>query len=178
LNPICWIIHATGSLIAELSRLDLPSFPKKFMISRFSSVALESIEKILDQTNIPSRKLAVENVEFPFRAMEDVLETLDLSICFDTGHLIAGFSGEWENGEKEFFESYQDRIVELHLHDAFRNSGKDGHKPLGKCDLRVRELLITLLDKQFSGPIVFELTLEGVRESMNFIRLNVPEALN
>ncbi|MFX0184039.1 MAG: hypothetical protein ACFE95_13230, partial [Candidatus Hodarchaeota archaeon] len=25
LNPICWIIHATGSLIAELSRLDLPS---------------------------------------------------------------------------------------------------------------------------------------------------------
>jgi len=178
LDPICWVIHATGALVAEFSRLKLPSFPKDFMINRFSSIAFESIEKILDQTNIPSRKLAVENVEFPFRAMEEVLETLDLSVCLDTGHLIAGFSGEWENGVMEFFESYQDRIVELHLHDAFRNSRKDGHKPLGKCDLPVRELLITLLDKQFSGPIVFELTLEEVRESMDFIRLNVPEALN
>ena len=147
----------------EIISNDTPSFLRMFeKFVESSSIAFESIEEILDQTNTPPWKLAVENVEFPFRAMEDVLETLDLSICLDTGHLIAGFSGEWENEAMDFFESYQNRIVELHLHDAFRNSKKDGHKPLGKCDLPVRELLITLLDKQFSAPIMFELTLQSL----------------
>ncbi|MFX0209113.1 MAG: cobamide remodeling phosphodiesterase CbiR [Candidatus Hodarchaeota archaeon] len=176
LDPLCWIIHATGALVAELSQQNIPPIPKEFMIKRFSSFAFDSIERILDQTKIPSRKIAVENVEFPFRVMEESLERLDLSVCLDTGHLITGFSGEWTNGVIEFYESYQDRIVELHLHDAYRNSRKD-HLSLGKCDLPVRELLIKLVDSNFSGPVVFELTLNEVKESMVFIKINVPEVL-
>ncbi|MFX0173713.1 MAG: cobamide remodeling phosphodiesterase CbiR [Candidatus Hodarchaeota archaeon] len=177
LKPLCWVIHATGALVAELSQQKLPQIPKEFMMKRFSSFAFNSIERILDKTNIPSRKLAVENVEFPFRVMEEGLESLDLSVCLDTGHLITGFSGEWINGVIEFYESYQDRIVELHLHDAYRNSRKD-HIPLGNCDLPVRELLINLIESNFSGPVVFELTLDEVKKSTDFIKINVPEVLS
>ena len=175
LDPICWVIHATGALISEFTHINLPSFAKTFMNDHFASTAQESLNQIIDQTNISSRKLAVENVEFPFRKMEECLENLDLSICFDTGHLLAGISGDWEGGVIDFFETYHDRIVELHLHDG--TSPRIDHKPLGKYDLPVREFLGYLLEKKFSGPIVFELDSDEVNESMDYIRANVPEAL-
>ena len=97
LDPICYVIHATGSLISEFTRMKVPNFAKSFMNKRFASIAQESLEEIIVQTNISPRKIAVENVEFPFREMEECLESLNLSVCFDTGHLLAGYSGKWEN---------------------------------------------------------------------------------
>ncbi len=175
LDPICWIIHATGALISEFTRINLPNFAKSFMTRMFASTAQESLEQIIDQTNVPPRKLAVENVEFPFREMEGCLEALDLSICFDTGHLLAGYSGEWKGGVMDFFESYQDRIIELHLHDGTKP--RIDHKPLGEYDLPVSELLKLLLEVNFSGPIVFELDLDEVEKSMTYIKNNIPEVL-
>ncbi|MHA2297482.1 MAG: cobamide remodeling phosphodiesterase CbiR [Candidatus Hodarchaeales archaeon] len=168
LDPVCWVIHATGELASEFTRTDMPGFIKEYMTKQFSSTAQESLESIIDRTDIPSRKLAIENVEFPFREMEECLEILDLSVCFDTGHLLAGYSGEWENGVVEFFENYHDRIVELHLHDGTKP--RIDHTPLGRYDLPVRELFDNLLEKKFPGPIIFELRIEEVRESMHFLK--------
>ncbi len=177
LDPVCWVVHATGELISEFTRdlQHIPSYAKTFMNNQFASTAQESLEQIIDRTNIPSRKLAVENVEFPFQIMEECLESLNLGVCFDTGHLLAGYSGEWENSVVDFFDTYHDRIVELHLHDGTKP--RIDHKPLGQYDLPVRELLERLLDKKFSGPVVFELNLNEVEESITYIKKNVPEAL-
>ena len=176
LDPICWVIHATGALVSEFTRIDIPDFAKMFMNNRFASTAQESIKRIIDSTKISSRKLAVENVEFPFKAMEDCIESLDLSICFDTGHLLAGYSGVWEQGVVDFYDTYHDRIIELHLHDGA--NPKIDHKPLGQFDLPVKELLFKLLETKFSGPVVFELNPNEVKESMIYIKKHVPEALN
>lgn len=175
LDPTCYIIHATGSVISEFTRMKVPNFAKSFMNKRFASTAQESLEEIIRRTNIAPRKIAVENVEFPFREMEECLENLDLSVCFDTGHLLAGYSGKWENGVIDFFETYRDRIIELHLHDGTKP--RIDHKPLGQYDLPVRDFLEKLLEINFSGPIVFELDLDEVKDSMNYIREKVPEAL-
>ncbi|MFX0124681.1 MAG: cobamide remodeling phosphodiesterase CbiR [Candidatus Hodarchaeota archaeon] len=175
LDPICWVIHGTGALISEFTNINLPSFAKSFMTRMFASTAQESLEQIIDQANISPRKLAVENVEFPFREMEECIETLDLSVCFDTGHLLAGYSGEWDGGIIEFFETYHDRIIELHLHDGTKP--RIDHKPLGECDLPVQVLLEKLLEVNFTGPIVFELNLDEVEDSMIYIGKNIPEAL-
>jgi len=175
LDPICWIIHATGALISEFTRINLPNFVKSYMYNQFASIAQDSMEQIISQTNISSRKLAVENVEFPFRVMEDCLESLDLSVCFDTGHLLAGYSGEWTGGVVDFLETYYDRIIELHLHDGMKPS--IDHKPLGECDLPVNELFEKLLERTFSGPLVFEVDLDDVKKSMTYIKDNVPQAL-
>ncbi|MFX0013177.1 MAG: cobamide remodeling phosphodiesterase CbiR [Promethearchaeota archaeon] len=175
LKPICWIIHATGALVSEFSLLNLPSYVKSFISAQFALAAQKSIAEIIDRTNIPSRKLAVENVEFPFRVMEECIEELDLSICFDTGHLLAGYSGEW-NGVLDFFEMYAERIIELHLHDGA--APRIDHQPLGTYDLPVKDLFERLLEVQFSGPIVFELDLIDVRNAMTYIKENIPEALS
>ena len=175
LNPICWVIHATGSLTSEFNQTDLPELGKIFLNQHFANLAKESLEEILIQTKIAPRKLAVENVEFPFDQMEECIEDLDLSICFDTGHLLAGFSGYLNVGVLEFVERYYNRIVELHLHDG--RLPRIDHKPLGYFDLPVRDLLNDLLERNFKGPIVFELNPEEVNESILYIKKNIPNAL-
>lgn len=175
LNPICWVIHATGSLISEFNQIDLPESGKIFLNNHFANQAKESLEEILIRTEIAPRKLAVENVEFPFDQMEECIEELDLSICFDTGHLQAGFSGYLDGGVLEFVERYYNRIVELHLHDG--KLPRIDHSPLGYFDLPVKELLNYLLERNFKGPIVFELSPEEVNESILYIKKNIPNAL-
>lgn len=99
---------------------------------------------------------------------------MDLSICFDTGHLLAGFSGQISI--MEFIDKYYDRIIELHLHDG--KFPRIDHKPLGKYDLPVRELLLKLLEKNFAGPLIYELNLPEAIKSMDYIKNNIPEALD
>ncbi|MFX0084492.1 MAG: cobamide remodeling phosphodiesterase CbiR [Candidatus Hodarchaeota archaeon] len=173
LNPICWVIHATGALVSEFTQINIPKIGKTFMNRRFASIAQNSLLEIIEKTNIDTRKLAVENVEFPFRLMEDCINNLDLSICLDTGHILAGYSGDWDI--LEFVENYYERIVELHLHDG--RKPRIDHKPLGNFDLSVKELFNDLLKRNYDGPIVFELSPEHVNESIIYIKENVPKAL-
>ncbi|MHA2330096.1 MAG: hypothetical protein ACXACR_16380, partial [Candidatus Hodarchaeales archaeon] len=58
LNPENWVIHATGNLIAEFAQMNLPGNIKEFMYMQFAQSAQDSLEEILQQTNISSRKLA------------------------------------------------------------------------------------------------------------------------
>lgn len=173
LDPICWVIHPTGTLTVEFMHMGLPEIAQGFLLQQFLTTASEAISQLVEQTNIPSRKIAVENIEFPFEMMEETIKELDLSICFDTGHLLAGYSGEIKT--MEFIEKYFDRIIELHLHDgAFP---KIDHKPLGKHELPVKELLSFLDKKNFSGPLVYELTLDEAIESMKYIKKILPEVI-
>jgi len=173
LDPTSWVLHPTGALTAEFLNMNLPDFAKGLVLSQFCSYIEDSIRKFLEKTDIAPEKIAVENIEFPFESMEPIIEELGLSICFDTGHLLAGFSGEIS--VLDFVERYYDRIVELHLHDgAFP---RIDHKSLGKHDLPVKDLLLELHKKNFKGPLVFELTLQEALESMEYIKEHVPEVL-
>jgi sugar phosphate isomerase/epimerase len=173
LDPICWVLHPTGALTVEFLHMNLPDFAKGLIAGQFSSFAEESIVSLLEKTNISSEKLAVENIEFPFEEMVPIIEEHNLSICFDTGHLLAGYSGELE--VLDFINSYYDKIVELHLHDG-ASPGID-HKSLGTHDLPVRDLLLLLNEKNFTGPLVYELTFKEALESMEYIKKHVPEVL-
>ncbi|MHA1952858.1 MAG: cobamide remodeling phosphodiesterase CbiR [Candidatus Heimdallarchaeaceae archaeon] len=173
LDPICWVIHPTGALTVEFINLKLPEFARGVMLSQFTSSAAEVIKTIITKTGISSRKIAVENIEFPFEIMYPIIEQLDLSICFDTGHLLAGFSGN--DSIMEFVDKYYDRIIELHLHDGAYP--RIDHKPLGTRDLPSRDLLLKLAENQFSGPLVYELNFEEVIQSMDFVKEKVPEVL-
>ena len=174
LDPICWVLHPTGALAAEFLQMNLPDFAKGFIAQQFAMFAGESIQKLLEISKLPSRKIAVENIEFPFEVMYPIIEEFDLSICFDTGHLLAGFSGEMQI--LEFAERYIERIVELHLHDGALP--RIDHKPLGTYDLPVKDLLNFLNGKKFSGPLIYELTLQEAINSMKYIKKNVPKILD
>ena len=174
LQPEVYVLHGTGALAAEFTQMKLPDLARSLVLRQFQNNARESIKAILAETGIPSRRLAIETIEFPIELTLELAEELDLGICFDTGHVLAGFSGP-----VDFFESLDrclPRLAEIHLHDApwqgpdhVLGYGKD-HQRLGAGDLDVGRFLDVLEKADYSGPIIFELTVEEALASLDRIR--------
>lgn len=163
LAPEVYVFHATGALAAEFYRMRLPELARGLLLRQFQAGALASLRAILEETGLPSRKLAVETVEFPFELTIELAQALDLSLCLDVGHVLSGFSGP-----VDLFDALEiclPRLAEIHLHDSPRWQpgspivyGVD-HQALGRGDLDVARLLARLAAANWQGPLVFELTL-------------------
>lgn len=180
-EPECYVVHATGALAAEFYHMDLPEFATGFLMRQFQAYARESILALLAETGLPSRKLAIETVEFPLDLTLELADDLDLSLCLDTGHVLAGFSGPM--GLLEALERCLPRLAEIHLHDA-PAQGPDGaihygqdHRPLGTGDLNLGRLLDRLVEAGFEGPVIFELTVEEALASLEAVRAVRPGLL-
>jgi sugar phosphate isomerase/epimerase len=174
LNPEVYVFHATGALAAEFYRMNLPEIAREFILHQFKSNAAQSLKQILAETGIPSRKIAIETIEFPFGLTLDLAEELDLSLCLDTGHVLSGFSGTVT--VEEVLEASMPRLAEVHLHDSPQhkpgqkiNYGQD-HRPLGTGDLNLEYVLDRLVAAEFQGPVIFELQLHEALESLKVIR--------
>ncbi|MHA1245888.1 MAG: cobamide remodeling phosphodiesterase CbiR [Candidatus Thorarchaeota archaeon] len=181
LEPEAYVLHATGALAAEFSRLDMPVNMVMLICNLMSAIAARSLEDIITRSEINPRLLAVENVEFPFSLTRELVDEYDTSICFDTGHLLTRYSGD--ESVVEFYRRHRDRIVELHLHDG-SYAERDGavihrdHIALGEGEMPVREFLMELVRDSFNGPVVFELTATQAKQSLNLIETQVPEAIS
>jgi sugar phosphate isomerase/epimerase len=181
LQPEQYVLHATGALAAEFNQRRLPDMAKTAILKQFQSNARESIKAILGETGIPSRLLALETIDFPFDLTYELVEEMNLSMCLDTGHVLVGFSGAVELFD--ILKTILPRLGEIHLHDGLWQGperhigyGKD-HQPLGNGDLDVPRLLDYLSDAQYSGPIIFELTVDQSLKSLDYIRSIRPDAV-
>ena len=138
----------------------------------------------MQEPEINPRRLAVENIEFPFDVMRDVIDDLDTSICFDTAHLLCHFSGS--ESVMDFYNTHKNRISEIHLLDATYTEydgavARNDHITLGRGimgDSVLREFLLELQNDRFSGPVIFELTKDEASESLEHIRRIVPEVIS
>jgi sugar phosphate isomerase/epimerase len=180
LEPEVYVLHATGALAAEFYNMKISELARSLILRQFQSGARASIRAILEQTGLPSRKLAIETIEFPLDLTLELADELDLSICLDTGHVLAGFPGWFD-----FFEVVEKllpRLAEVHLHDCkkmpegVRGYGED-HKPLGHGDLELGRFLDRLAETNFKGPLVFELKIEEALESLNVVGSLRPDYL-
>jgi sugar phosphate isomerase/epimerase len=181
LAPEVYVMHATGALAAEFYNMHTSSeLARNFLMRQFQSGARDSLEQILMESGVPSRRIALETIEFPLDLTFELANELDLSICLDTGHVLAGFPGWFD-----FFDVVEEclpRLAEIHLHDSKRmpegqrGYGED-HKPLGHGDLDLGRLLDRLSAARFDGPIVFELQLEEALESLKVIKQIRPQVL-
>ena len=180
LEPEVYVLHATGALAAEFYNMKISEMARAFILRQFQNGARESIQAILEQTGLPSRRLAIETIEFPLDLTLELAEELDLSVCLDCGHVLAGFPG-WFN----FFEVVErllPRLAEVHLHDSKRmpegqrGYGED-HKPLGQGDLELGRFLDRLAEANYRGPLVFELRTEEALASLETIRAVRPAFL-
>lgn len=174
LEPEVYVLHATGALAAEFYRMRIPELARQLMLRQFQANAMQSIQTILTQTGLPSRRLALETVEFPFEMTLEMAEALDTSLCLDTGHVLAGFSGPIELFE--VLERCLPRLAEVHLHDSpwqgpdqVIGYGKD-HRPLGEGDLDLRRFLERLIAAEFRGPLIFELRTHEALQSLQVVR--------
>ncbi len=180
LDPEAYVLHATGALAAEFSRLNLPGAMRIIMAGFIGAFSEKSLEEILAKTEIDPAKLAVENIEFPFEVTRDIVDTFGTGICFDTGHVLSRQSGD--ETLFEFYKQHRDRIIEIHLHDgSFPEGGRafrTEHVALGRGEMPIREFLLELAKDNYSGPLVFELTPDEVKESLSVIKREVPEVLS
>ena len=153
--------------------MNIPDSARMLILQLFQNNARDSIKTILAETGIPSRKLAVETIEFPLEMMLALVNELNTSICFDTGHVLAGFSGP-----VDFFDALEKclpRIAQIHLHDSpsLERTGQIGygkdHQALGQGDLDVSRFLNRLKIANFAGPLIFELTVAEALASMGMI---------
>jgi len=183
LEPEAYVLHATGDLASDFSSLNYDANLVRLISTLLAGFAAASVEDIISRTEINPRELAIENVEFPFDIMRDVINDLDTSICFDTAHLLSRMSGT--ESVMDFYNSHKDRITEIHLQDATYKEyegavAREDHIALGHGimgDAVLREFLEELVKDKFDGPIIFELTKDEARESLDLIRKVVPEAL-
>ncbi len=181
LSPEVYVLHSTGSLAAEFYHMELPGIARAILLQQFQDNACASAKAILDATGIPNRQIAVETIDFPLEMTLRMAEELDLSICFDTGHVLSGLCGDWDLFNA--LELCLPRLAEVHLHDAPRheplqsiNYGKD-HQRLGAGNLDVGRLMDRLADAGFNGPIILELTVPHALASLDVIRAVRPRVL-
>lgn len=180
IEPEVYVLHATGALAAEFYNMQISEMARMLILRQFQSGARASIRSLLDETGIPSRRLAIETIEFPLDMTLELAEEFDLSVCLDTGHVLAGFPGWFDFFE--VLEKLLPRLAEVHLHDSkkmpegVRGYGED-HKPLGQADLELGRLLDRLAAANFSGPLVFELKVDEALDSLKVIQAVRPQYL-
>ncbi|UCH05044.1 MAG: sugar phosphate isomerase/epimerase, partial [Candidatus Thorarchaeota archaeon] len=179
LEPEAYVLHSTGALAAEYSRQGFSERVNLVVQGYMNSFAMKSVEEIISKSEVDPRKLAIENVEFPFDFTRDIVDELNTSICFDTGHLLTKQCGD--EPLSEFYRKHRDRITEIHLNDGLAEKDEAGghqdHLVLGTGDMPVREFLLELVKDNFEGPLIFEMPHEDAIESLSTIRNLVPEAL-
>jgi sugar phosphate isomerase/epimerase len=180
LEPEVYVLHATGALAAEFYNMKISEMARSILLGQFQNGARQSIQSILGQTGIPARSLAIETIEFPLDLTLDLAEELDLSVCLDTGHVLAGFPGWYDLFD--VLERVLPRLAEVHIHDSKKMSagqrgyGED-HKALGTRDLDLGRFLDRLASANYQGPLVFELTVEEALESLKVVGSMRPQFL-
>ncbi|MDY6903729.1 MAG: cobamide remodeling phosphodiesterase CbiR [Thermodesulfobacteriota bacterium] len=71
----------------------------------------QGVSDLLSATSLPPRAIAIETLHYPFACLGDIITAFDLSVCLDTGHLMA--CGE---ACSPLFNRFQERITICHLH--------------------------------------------------------------
>lgn len=181
LEPEVYVMHATGPLAAEFAGMKAVEPMRPLVLGLFATQARRSIEELLERTGLPSRLLAIETIKFPFDPTLHLAEALDLSMCLDTGHVLAGYTTGISLPEA--LQKTLPRLAEIHLHDGYCRELPGGamsiadHLPLGAGDLPLESFLDQLAESGFSGPIIFELTVEEAQASLDAIRALRPELM-
>lgn len=182
LQPEVYVLHASGDMAAYFSNQNYDSNLIRLIRQLLAGFAAASVEDIVSRTEINPRELAIENVDFPYYILRELVDDLDTSICFDTAHLLAQMSGN--ESIMDFYATHKDRITEIHLQDAAKEDDdtvvSEDHVALGRGiigEKLLREFLLELVKDNFDGPIIFELSMDEARESLDFIRKVAPELL-
>jgi sugar phosphate isomerase/epimerase len=104
----------------------------------------------------------------------EVIEQNNCSLCVDTGHFLAGFSGEYDL--LDIITEHLSNITEIHLHDCFLDEKTNkpiDHQALG-TGLFDSQVLDYMQKVQFSKPIMLEMTFEQVKQSEQWFKSNYP----
>ncbi|TFF98602.1 MAG: sugar phosphate isomerase/epimerase [Promethearchaeota archaeon] len=174
LEPENYVLHSSGGIAPLFLNAGKRFGIKNHSLNELTEAAKSSVAEILDKTKIPSKSIAIENINYPFESTLEVIEENNCSFCVDTGHFLAGYSGKCEL--LEIIKEYLPNIAEIHLHDCY--IGENSNKPIDHQALGtglLDPIFIELLQNiPFSKPIMLEMTLEQVKKSEIWLEKNYP----
>ncbi len=161
------VIELTSPLAPTVYTLHIPFSRQPYerdAIKRWQGPVIKNLEKIL-AAGIAAESIAIENLDYRFDLLNDVLDELNLSVCLDIGHLIAN-----EYDFNTIFNHYVDRTAIIHLHGV--QSGHD-HLALNKLADQFIQPLMSIL-KRFTGIVSIEVfALEDLKLSLAFLETHL-----
>jgi sugar phosphate isomerase/epimerase len=167
-----YVLHATGEFIADA--MNFITDPEIYPVATkmFADLSIQSIKEIIKRTGIDRKKIAIENIVFPFEATIKIIKELGTRLCIDTAHTLGGFSGECDL--VDIAEKYLDIAAEIHLQD-YNEKGIIDHGALGTGKNFPPEFLNLLHQRNFEGPVVFELPRSDALKSIEYIKKFAPQ---
>jgi sugar phosphate isomerase/epimerase len=130
---------------------------------------VEAILPTIDQTNKAGIRLSIENTAmtgpedfnrvFSILQKMKILQSGQVGMCFDMGH--ANLSVASRNNYINYIDLIEPHvpIIHIHAHENFGDS--DSHLalftgPAGQNDSGIRELILRLKEREFSGSLILE----------------------
>jgi len=168
----CFIIHPTGETTTDVLNFISDPQIKSFAVEMFKQNAMHSINSFIAQTRIDLQKLAIENLEFPLLPTLEIINNTNTRFCLDTAHLLGGLAGSWD--VCDVLADNFDLISEIHLQEYNGNTPMSDHAALGTTGQISTEFFEILNSRNFSRPMVFELTDDEIRESCMYIKKIYP----
>jgi len=102
--------------------------------------------------------IAIENLNYPFKLLEDIIVDLGLSICLDLGHLMI-----YDHDVLEVFNTYAARTSVLHFHGV--ENGRD-HISLERLSDKLFQAMLQILYR-FKGVASLEVfSFENLTSSL------------
>ncbi len=167
-----YVLHATGGFIADAMAFRMEPNIYPIATKLFADLSIQSIKEIIKRTGIDRKKIAIENIVFPFEATIKIIEELGTKLCIDTAHTLGGFSGDCDL--VDIAEKYLDITAEIHLQD-YTEKGIIDHGALGTGKNFPTEFLNLLHQRNFTGPVVFELPRSEALKSIEYIKKFAPQ---
>jgi sugar phosphate isomerase/epimerase len=167
-----YVLHATGEFIANAMDFIMEPDIYPIAINLFADLSIQSIREIIKRTGIDRNKIAIENIVFPFEATVKIIDEVGTKLCIDTAHTLGEFSGERDL--VDIAEKYLDITAEIHLQD-YAEKGLVDHGALGTGKNFPPEFLNLLHQRNFKGPIVFELPRSEALKSIEYIKKFAPK---
>jgi len=134
----------------------------KDIVKKWQERIYESMELLLS-AGINSRSIAIENLMYPFEWAEEIISSLNLSVCIDAGHLII------MNADiKKVFDKYHDRTSIMHLHGVKDNLD---HLSLDKLTDNETSDIIQIL-KTYTGTAIIEVfSYDNLQASLKYLEM-------
>lgn len=158
--PFAWVLHLHGDRQGDPPTDDAPRWIKQNR---------RSLQELLEGGPEP-RRICVETLDYDFELVADVVESFDLSVCLDIGHLLV---------QRRNVTAHMDRWMErarvIHLHGVDAE-GQDhnhlGHLPPGLLEQLAGRLAglsatdVRVVTMEIFGQNDFECSMRAVAERL------------
>ena len=136
---------------------------KEHSVKSWQDRVHDNLEKILSAA-APKDKIAIENLDYSFGLVDDIIVDLDLRICMDLGHLMVH-----GHDIMKVFNKYAFRTSIIHLHGV--ENGRD-HLTLERLPIKLIDPVLRIL-KRFAGVVSLEIfSFESLNSSLKLLEFH------